>query len=1038
MADPPGHDLPFDVFLSHNSKDKPAVRALAALLTQRGLRVWLDEQQLEGGSAWQARLEAAIRDSEAGAVLIGADGLGPWQDMEMQLLLSSAATGRKRVIPVLLPAAPAKPDLPGFLSLFTWVDLRRGFSEQGVAGLIRAILEAPASPRPATYPARGIEVATTRLPHGAEMLFGRDHELARLDVAWDDPKTHVVTLVAWGGVGKTALVVAWMARLAADGYRGAQRVFDWSFYSQGTRDQGEASADLFVAKALEFFGDPDPTLGSPWDKGERLARLVAARKTLLVLDGVEPLQHPPGPYTGKLKDPALGAMLKGLAQHNPGLCVVTTREPLVDLGPFHAGTAPEWPLERLSEPAGAALLHRLGTNRSGQSPLGPGDPELCQASREVQGHALTLQLLGRYLAKAHQGDVRRRDQVRFEEADAKIQGGYAFKVMAAYERWLASSGEQGRQSLAVWRLLGLFDRPADPGPLGAICQPPAIPGLTDPLVGLSEPDWNLAVSNLEEIGLVTASPYEPKRVKGFSKEQVRWSGNRGTALGEPAEFVLPESPGRAFGGRSLEAHPLVREYFAAQVRRTSPASWQEAHRRLYAHLIASVPFWPEGSAGLQPLYQAVAHGCQAGLHQEVSDEVHFARILRGNDKYSVFKLGLFAADLGAVACLFDRPWQAPAPALPEPDQAWLLNEAAFNLRALGRLQEALEPMRAGLRMGVEQKAWKNAAIAAGNLSELELTLGDVPGAVRDAQECVELADRSDDAFQKMATRTTRADALHQAGRQAEALELFRQAEVMQAERQREYPLLYSLPGFRYCDLLLSEPERAAWGVSTRWGLSQFSRSENGTVPLGNPVPPGDSALLARCREVEERARKMFEWRVPSDSLLDIALDHLTLGRAALYRAVLRGAPMAPQPIAGEAETGAKPTGCNPWALSAAPEMADALQTAAGELAAAVDGLRSAGRQDHLPRALVSRVWLRWLQGDAAGARADLDEAWQIAERGGMRLFMADVLLYRARLPLPGTDPAAARADLAAARTLIDQCAYLHRLPELEDAEAAWG
>jgi hypothetical protein len=31
---------------------------------------------------------------------------------------------------------------------------------------------------------------------------------------------------------------------------------------------------------------------------------------------------------------------------------------------------------------------------------------------------------------------------------------------------------------------------------------------------------------------------------------------------------------------------------------------------------------------LQPLYQAVAYGCQAGLQQEACDEVHFARILR--------------------------------------------------------------------------------------------------------------------------------------------------------------------------------------------------------------------------------------------------------------------------------------------------------------------------------------------------------------------------------------------------------------------------
>ena len=62
----------------------------------------------------------------------------------------------------------------------------------------------------------------------------------------------------------------------------------------------------------------------------------------------------------------------------------------------------------------------------------------------------------------------------------------------------------------------------------------------------------------------------------------------------------------------------------------------------------------------------------------------------------------------------------------------------------------------------------------------------------------------------MSKRTTHADALHQAGRRAEAEALFAEAEAMQAEWQPQYPRLYSLRGFRYCDLRLGEAERAAW------------------------------------------------------------------------------------------------------------------------------------------------------------------------------------------------------------------------------------
>jgi len=178
-------------------------------------------------------------------------------------------------------------------------------------------------------------VGTSRLPRTSGNLFGREQELANLEEAWQDKTIHILSIVAWGGVGKTSLVAQWMAGLAARKFDGAD-YFDWSFYSQGTRDQTTASADSFVDAALRFFGDEkmaDSQQG-PWDKGARLAQLVGERKSLLVLDGLEPLQHPPGPMAGELKDPAIQALLRGLVLRNAGLCVVTTREPVAELAPY--------------------------------------------------------------------------------------------------------------------------------------------------------------------------------------------------------------------------------------------------------------------------------------------------------------------------------------------------------------------------------------------------------------------------------------------------------------------------------------------------------------------------------------------------------------------------------------------------------------------------------------------------------------------------------------------------------------------------------
>jgi hypothetical protein len=76
----------------------------------------------------------------------------------------------------------------------------------------------------------------------------------------------------------------------------------------------------FLDAALTWFGDPDPRIGTPWEKGERLAKLVAHRRTLLVLDGLEPLQNPPGPQEGRVREPSLQALLRELAAFNKGLC----------------------------------------------------------------------------------------------------------------------------------------------------------------------------------------------------------------------------------------------------------------------------------------------------------------------------------------------------------------------------------------------------------------------------------------------------------------------------------------------------------------------------------------------------------------------------------------------------------------------------------------------------------------------------------------------------------------------------------------------
>jgi hypothetical protein len=241
--------------------------------------------------------------------------------------------------------------------------------------------------------------------------------------------------------------------MAAKHYRSAELVFGWSFYRQGTSGD-TSSADQFLDAALDWFGDSDPRIGTAWEKGERLAKLVAHRRTLLVLDGLEPLQNPPGLQEGRLREPSLQALLRELAAFNKGLCIITTRLPVADIAEHERSSALRRELEHLSGDAGAKLLRALGVNGH--------EAELRSASEEFGGHCLALTLLGSYLADAYNGDIRCREEISARLAHDVRQGVHARKAMESYQNWFGEGPE-----LSVLRILGLFDRPTDEKAVGA-------------------------------------------------------------------------------------------------------------------------------------------------------------------------------------------------------------------------------------------------------------------------------------------------------------------------------------------------------------------------------------------------------------------------------------------------------------------------------------------------------------------------------------------------------------------------------------------
>lgn len=114
----------FDVFMCHNSGDKPEVREISHKLEENNVKPWLDEEQIRPGTSWQTAIGQQIDTIKSAAVFVGDSGFGPWQDLEIQALLSQFVKRQCPVIPVVLPSAKTTPALPWTMANLHWVDFR--------------------------------------------------------------------------------------------------------------------------------------------------------------------------------------------------------------------------------------------------------------------------------------------------------------------------------------------------------------------------------------------------------------------------------------------------------------------------------------------------------------------------------------------------------------------------------------------------------------------------------------------------------------------------------------------------------------------------------------------------------------------------------------------------------------------------------------------------------------------------------------------------------------------------------------------------
>jgi tetratricopeptide (TPR) repeat protein len=321
-------------------------------------------------------------------------------------------------------------------------------------------------------------------------------------------------------------------------------------------------------------------------------------------------------------------------------------------------------------------------------------------------------------------------------------------------------------------------------------------------------------------------------------------------------------------------------------------------------------------------------------------------------------LGAAGTALALVANFFEKPWTIPSGGLSDAHQLWCISRGAFFLQSQGRLSESLEASTVAwekaLEKAPEQEDWRNFAACALLRGQVQVALGQIAEAIDCLRRSLTIADLRGNDVARIALRTTLADFMHQRGDAREASVYF--AEVDQWMLARFETHVVFSGRYRYYD----------------WLLEQGRRTQ--VIQL---------ASQTMVREEQEQA------------LLDVALDHLALGRA------------HPR---GSAE-------------------------AAHHLNESVMQLRGAGQLDFYPLGVLARAANLRHIGDFTHAQKDLDGVRLLATRCGMRLHLTDYHLEQARLYVAQSQTDRARPHVGEARKLIADTSYHRRDAELAELEA---
>ena len=370
---------------------------------------------------------------------------------------------------------------------------------------------------------------------------------------------------------------------------------------------------------------------------QRLANLIAGKKYILILDGLEVFQNPPGINGGRIQDEALHILLRSLAHNNLGTCILTSRIGFPQLAEFKRSKQYiERQLNGLETKYGAKFLVSRGIKGS--------IDELERVSDQYKGHCLSLSLLATVLTDVYSGQIVARTLIANPLSVNVDESTHVENMLDHYSEWLHK--DDNILYLEVLNVLALFDRPINKDCFLFICNSKTASGncFAKGLNGKTIYDLRPVLNKLVESHLIFKN-------------------------GEGDSTVY-------------DTHPIIRNYFCSRLKQLHKDLWKTGCELVFDYLNRNLPYQPNNFFEESALLRSITYGAEYQDINTLFTTQFVDRAMRGNS-YATNKLGMYSAVLSTLNSFYvNGDWSKIRLDLSNDNRVLILVETGHELTAV--------------------------------------------------------------------------------------------------------------------------------------------------------------------------------------------------------------------------------------------------------------------------------------------------------------------------------------------------------------------